>query len=376
MDPMAKAAAQLRTVQTACWLTLAVTLALWILPQMTGWIPNPGIHIGDTTLPYAFFLFLGVAAYVAASFRRVETNELGGIMFLEQPAVEAPPGWHFVPLGFAELHAFPVNAQQIQFPADPEKIFKGPDDQPLPPGMYREIRATTSPPKKGPRVIKAAKAGDPDTVVDHKDDLLNVQKTIAVTFYVIWQIKAGSFFDFFTTIPGDTWEEKKASIEQQLRDSGETDLIEHIAKLTLSEVLSSINEINQDLTTHVAETVAPYGIEVLAARMQSPDISKALAEALNGQAIANVSAGTTLKNAEAAKAASLLASEAAAEDIRMRAAAVGKGQSEAAKEMQMAPADYRAGEVIKDALSDKTVILDIASITNGLKMPALFGGKP
>lgn len=318
------------------WMTLVLLQFFWLPPLLFGVGPKLGIHIGDWTLYYGFLLSLPLVAYIVASYRRVQTYEVGGVMVLEKPAKELEPGWHFVPLWLAELHTYPIGRLQKQYPAEPELIFKGEDNLPLPPGMVREIRVTTAAPK----------AATPGT-----DDVLNVQKVISVTFFVVYRIANRRFFDFYTKIPGESWPEKREYIERLIRDSAETDIVEKVSNYTLGEVLSQITTINTELKKCVQENVESFGIEIIDVKMQNPDISRDLATALNEIPIANARAKATVTNAEAAAHATKVTAQADAEAIEVKAAAKGKGQRIAADAMSMDPAEYRAGEVAVESLS-------------------------
>lgn len=329
------------------WLLLAVTTAGWLLPVFNvGWFPKLGIHFDGWTLYYGFLLSLPTAAYIIASFRKVQTYERGGVMVFEKPAIEVGPSWLFVPLGFAELHAYPISRLQKQFPGEPEMIFKGDDNEPLPhPDMVREIRATTAAPK--PRRKDSADE-------EFEEDLLNVRKTIAITFFAIYKMKEGNFFDFYSKIPGESWEEKRPNIEKMIRDSAETDIVEAVAQQTLGELLTNINSINESLKEHVQANLAQFGIEIIEIKMQNPDISKSLAEALDRIPIANANAKATVTDAKANATKIRTEGQAKADAVKAEIEAKGLGQRAAANAMGMQPAEYRAGEVITETLKDNS----------------------
>lgn len=362
----------------------ALTLLLWAIPAFTS-LDAWGISFGGFTLAYGFVLWVPITLYIIASIRVVQTYERGGIMVLEKPVKEVEPGLQFVPLTVCELQTYPINPQQSQFPGEPEDIFKGDDDQTLPQGKVRAIRATTHAAKAGEKCKTFLVKDDDGEVIGselrpvegfiHDNDHLNVQKTIEVTFFVIWKVMPGNFFRFYLNIPGETWEDKMKFVEGQIRDSAETDLVEQIAKHTLGEVLFDIEGINRALTWHVQENLKAFGIEILEARMQNPDISKKLNAALQSIAEARATREKTRTDAEAERYRLEQIGEGEAAQIRAREKAKGEGQRAAADAMSMDPAEYRAGEVAEDALKDNsTFVIGAEGIAE--KIISAFTAKP
>lgn len=305
-----------------------------------------GIHIGELTLPYGVVLLVFLIAYILASIRFVQTDEIGGIMVLERPAKEVEAGIAFVPLWLTELHTFPLSVQQTQFPADPELISKRRDAEGLLPGQVRPIRITTHAPRK-PK---------------DSDDMLDVQMTIEVTFAVRWQIERGDFFNFFVNIPGDGWEAKKAEINRQMRDSGETDLVEEVSKYTLGEVLKNIETLNGGLATCLQENVGHWGILILEARMQTPDITHELNIALAGIPTARANAEATVTNAEAEKIRLTREGEGRAAAKRAELTAEGEGLIGAARALEMEGQDYLALQIARDTVGEGDLIIGLEGV--------------
>lgn len=335
-------------------LITAVAILLWFVPA--------GIHVGDHTLQYGHLLSAFCFVYFIASWQAVQTDEMAGIMVLEVPAKEVGAGWHFVPLWIAELHRVPLSVQQIQFPGDPEKVFKGKDDQPLPQGMFRPIRATTHAPKENAS----------------KDDKLNVQMTVEITFSVRWMVRRdSSFFTFFINIPGRNWAEKKANVEQQMRDSGETDLIEEIAEHTLGEVLSDIATINRKLSTCIQVNVEDWGISIREARMQTPDLTHDLNRALAAIPTARAKLEATITNARGEKIRLTEEGAGRAAAIKAEVAARGEGLKAAADALGMEGAEYASLETVREAVGEGDLIIGTEGVEKllGLGKAVLGSGK-
>lgn len=308
-------------------------------------------------------LFLLVAYYVT-SLEKVETGLRGGITVLEDPVYETGPGWFFVPRFFAEIDRMPAYTSQDQFPADPEKVSKRDDDQGLLPGEFRPIRAMTA----------GANAED-------GEDPLNTRLTLEVTFAVRWRLRKGRFFDMYVRIPGRRWADKLQHIRQQMRDTGETELIEEIADRTPFRVNAEMESVNAALKDQLQIAVESWGIEIEEARMQAPDFPHTVNIALADIAEARATKLATEARAQGEKIRLTLVGEgeaaarmANAEARKRELAAEGEGLREAANAMGMSPSEYRAGEIAKATVGESTMVLGAEGIVQAVGLGQIIAG--
>lgn len=301
-------------------------------------------------------------AYWATSWRPVQTGDNGGIMVLEQPVKEVGPGWYFVPRFIMELETMPAHTEQDQFPADPEKVSKRPDEQGLLPGEYRPIRAMTA----GART-------------EDGEDPLNTRLALEVTFAVRWRLPREGFFDLFVNIPGEHWPQKAAMIRQQMRDTGETELLEEISQMTPYEVVKEQKKINDRLKDQLSKAVKTWGIVIEEARMQAPDFSHEVNTALSDIAVARARKQATITTAEAEKQRLILEGEGTAtaqvklaEATRHEIALKGKGQREAADALGITGEKYFEGDIAKETIGEGDLVLGAEGIAQAMGLGKLI----
>lgn len=300
----------------------------------------------------AWSIFLLSFAYWITSIRTVQTNELAGVMVLEQPAFESGPGLLFVPRFICEMDTMPAYTVQEQFPADPEKVSKRDDDLGLREGEFRPIRAITAGAKEA-----------------FGDDPLNTRMTLEVTFAVRWRLRQEGFFDMYVKIPGRRWLDKVATIRQHMRDTGETELLEEITERAPFEVVRDMHKLNDDLKSELQNAVQNWGIEIEEARMQAPDFPHELNIELARVGAARARKQTTVTDAEGRKQADILAAEAKkqaaileGEGKKQATILEGEGIKAAAESIGIPGGDYYAGQIAKETIGEGDVILGAEGI--------------
>jgi len=330
---------------------LAITM---IIQGTTSWKTNP-VEWG---------LLILLITYYVTSLEKVETGLRGGLTVLEDPALETGSGWFFVPRWLCEIDRMPAHSNQDQFPADPEMVSKRDDDQGLLPGEYRPIRAMT------------AGSNDQDG-----DDPLNTRLTLEVTFAVRWRLREGRFFDLYVKIPGRRWADKVASVRQQMRDTGETEVLEEIADRTPSRIISEMELVNANLKTELQKAVEDWGIDIDEARMQAPDFPHTVNVALARIAESRATRQATETDAHGEKTRLTLIGEGqaaammAVADARKRElAAEGEGLRLAADALDMTGEDYRAGEIAKATIGEGTLVLGSEGIAQAMGLGKLIVG--
>lgn len=253
--------------------------ALYITGYLTvdaimSWFSITGLVIGLQLLHFAL------------SLKTIAPNEIGGLLFFGKPTERAQPGLVVVPWGLIQLIKLPRNPNQVQFPGNPEEIYRDGDKE------YFKL----SPEERGRLVlpIRALTKGPDSEAAGGEASILDTQMTIEPTFVVRWTIDE-TFWIFLIRI-GDLDEANR-----QLRDSGEKVVIQEIAKRTLRELAGEIGEVSDALRKTLDEATEDWGVTIDEASMLSPDIGKDVNKSLQRIAIAKADATATVVTAEATR---------------------------------------------------------------------------
>ncbi|MES2994789.1 MAG: SPFH domain-containing protein [Patescibacteria group bacterium] len=293
-------------------------------------------------------LLLG--AYVASSIYVVQENEIGGIWVFQQRAMEVGPGFYLVPRIMAELNKLPTSSQQDQIPGEPELISKKPDDQGLLPGQVHPIRVTT----------KAGPSGD------FTDDPLSKRLTLEVTLSIVWRIRKSHFFEMWERIPGSTWEEMRARVVKQLRDTGETQIVEKVSRRTTADLLENFAAVNEEIKAELQEAVNRWGIEIETCELQAPDIPKDVNDALARLAAEHAHGVADVIKAQAHSKVEVLRAtgeaegrERLAEAKRVEHVKEGLGMKEAADALDISGSQYYSGQIAKVTVGEGDLVLGV-----------------
>lgn len=211
-----------------------------------------------------------IVVHIVASVRSVAENQIGGILFYGAPVMELKPGLVFVPLGIFQFVVLPSAPFQVQFPEDPEKVFKGSDAEYFEKGedarklLRLPIRITTGSPRENTKDERS---------------ILDTQMTLEVTFFVRFRVE--NFWVFLIRVGSF------AEATRQLRDSGESALTEQISSRTPHLVIEELaTMINGALLAKINTITEDWAIEVVEAAMLSPDLTKELSAQLRQTAVA------------------------------------------------------------------------------------------
>lgn len=323
----------------------------------------------DWSTTGAAFAFLA-GAYIATSIYVVQENEVGGIWIFQQRAMEVGPGIYLVPRVIGELNKLPTSSQQDQIPGEPEQISKRHDEEGLQPGQVYPIRVTT--------------AADPGT--DFNDDPLSKRLTLEVTISIVWRVRHTHFFEMWERIPGANWEEMRARVVKQLRDTAETQLVERISSRTTARVLTEFAVLNEEIKEELQKAIGPWGIEIESCELQAPDVPLEVNQALARLSAAHADGVATVTTAQAARQAEVLRATGEAEGRERLAEAErteihkrGIGMKQAAAELDISGADYYRGDVARDTVGEGDLVLGLdleaAVQAIGIGKAALRGDK-
>lgn len=339
---------------TAGVLGLLLLAAIVLRPFTGGWLAKYGIYTSD-------FLNVLISVHFACSWRSVPVGYIAGITVLNVPALEVGSGVYWVPFGISELLLVPISTQNEQFPGDPEKISKAPDDHGLLPGQVRPIRIMTGSPEEG------------------GDDILNERMMLEFLFSVRWRVRDEArdlgVFEILLRLPGDTWADKLRWININMRDTGEGLLTRQVSTRSTGKVFESIGNIGNSLKISIQEAFERTDILIEEVLLQSPDPGHTVAKALSQIPAARAEAKARIITAESTGSSTRIAADAerdgrlALSEARHRELAVeGEGMRDAAKALDMTGAQYMALRQTPQLLGDKTVVLGGDGITQAVTL--------
>lgn len=212
-------------------------------------------------------------AHIAASLKKVHTDEVAGKYFYGVPLFRARPGLNFVPFGIMNLERYPADIQEIFLPAKADEIFWGDEEQPLPEGMVRPIWVPTKPP------------------TDVEQAPLDAQMVVGIVGYLFWRIT-----DIFT------FHARVTSVEEadsQLRSIWVRVASEDIVKHTAGGAIAKQQELNDNLDNRIRGHTSDWGIQATSAGLTQINVSHALGAAMRNRAKARFEAETKVIDANA-----------------------------------------------------------------------------
>ncbi len=260
--------------------------------------------------------------HIALSFTNVNRNEIGGVLFYGRAIKEVDSGIIFIPLGLLQLVTLPAYPIQVQFPGDPEKIFKGSDEE------YFKLSEEER--KKFVLPIRALSGESKDA--GQPTSILETQMTLEVNFYVRWTIE--HFWVFLTRI---------GSIDEanrQLRDSGERVVVQAVSSRTPGTVVKELLQINTQLEEALEAITEDAGVRIDEAAMLAPDLTLGVNQAMRDTVKEKAKAEQRIISATAAARETVLTAE--AEEVRLTREGAGAA---AAKEAEF-KAIAKGAEVI------------------------------
>jgi regulator of protease activity HflC (stomatin/prohibitin superfamily) len=251
----------------------------------------------NSAFTWGGFILALQMGHLALSFKNVNRNEIGGVLFYGKAVKEVDSGIVFVPLGLLQLVTLPVYPIQVQFPGDPEKIFKGSDEE------YFKLSEEER--KKFTLPIRAL-SGEPEKT-GNPTSVLETQMTLEVNFYVRWTVE--HFWVFLTRI-GSVDEANR-----QLRDSGERVVVQAVSSRTPGVVVKELSEINTQLEEALEAITEDAGVRINEAAMLAPDLTHGVNQAMRDTVTEKAKAAQKVIAAEATARETVLTAE--AEEVRL-----------------------------------------------------------
>lgn len=274
---------------------------------------NENVSIG--TLYFIFFIF----GYLGSSLRSVGVDEIGGILFYGRYLKDADYGIHLVLRGIYQLQKDSGLVVALNFPADPERIFKEGDDKSLPAGMVRPSRITTASPELAEKE-KFTKSLRLDYDKDVKNDKLNVRLTLEPSWIVRVRIKKDEY-DIFLRNVGSM-----EDMISQIRDTSERGLNQEFSRRTVVMINTDRQKIDKELKKLLKNLVGDvysidenhdWGVEIISFQLLDLDlthaVNKAIADSaaapINAQAVIDESIGEAKATAIKGKSTNKVAAE-------------------------------------------------------------------
>ncbi len=275
--------------------------------------------------PLSIEIRIMAGLYALLSLRLIDTDERGAITVLNLPIFVSPPGPAVVLFLLGEVVRVPQTGIQREFPNDPEKTFKGKDDEPLPTGMDRPIRITTG----GPLPKAEYENGEHKGAGPH----LNFQMSVEQNAAVRWRIQEA--FTFLVRMDGKSVDDKIADVNRQIADGIVKVLTREYAKRPVGLVIHDHDKISDALIRELNELTESWGIHILQVLLKAPDITREVNLKLSGIVEASAEADATTRKAEGTRQKNRLERTGQGEGEKGFIEAVGQGTKTAAADMQM-----------------------------------------
>lgn len=302
---------------------------------------SPLLEVGNIAFSGGSIGLAFVAMYLALSLYSVDPDSIAGAFCYGKSLIPLPSGLHFLPFGLIQPKMTSRLVQEFQCPGEPEQIFKGDDKDALPPEMFRPIRVVTRAPEPG------AEGGE----------ILNTQMTLVVSF--VFQYVVNDIFDYVTNFNDDK------TVRIQLRDIGEATIAEEATSKTASDFIKGLKELNVSLRNDVENRFRNSGVQIISARLISPDITHEVSKALADIPVARAKAKRTEIRAAAFRKLLEERGEGRANAEFSLLSAEAKGRKEMKVALKVSGEDILASEAVRGILG-KTDVL-VAGAEGGMR---------
>lgn len=271
---------------------VGVTLAVWLVwfaISTIVYMNNPGAPIDIGQIMYGL-----LAAHIALSCRIVSSTELGVVERLGNPDKRnVNSGPVLVPFLFFSLKKETKLRIQFQIPDEPEFVDKTGNDVPAE-GKVFPIRVTHA---------TRETAIDGDNPI-YKDDPLHVRMTTEWLVAIWMQI---TDYSTFLQVIGS-----RENAKAQLRDVAEATLKAYCGRYTPAQIIPRMDKVRNTLRTNLDKLVLSWGVIIPEIALTEMDLGKTINEKLRSIPAAKLQKAITVRNAEAAREATLLEGQALA----------------------------------------------------------------
>jgi len=308
-------------------LIFGVVIILWV----TG---NP-----DSSWSWGWFVFFLQIFWVLASFKQIGPDEIGVRLFFGKPIDQIGPGLVFVPIGFVQLRKLPTTDIPVEIPAEPEKVDKGNQDNPME-GKVPPIRIVQPSWKEAKYFDDKGKLTltfdqlSPKRKAAIKEDPLSRGITTEINVRLIYYIEGG--IPYIKHIGG----EDPSAVRERTKDAITATLQSVLSKVTPREALAHKDLISKLVLKSVEKLVGEkqkggkpnnqwWGINIRATEVMQIDPGETINREMAKAAAANFVRQKTVEDAKATKAALTL--EGQGEGAKRKSIHLGESEGLAAK---------------------------------------------
>jgi len=331
---------------TVFWMAIVVTyLVLFFLEYF--WLSAYSEEIYEMKWNWGWAIFYAQTLYTILSFKIVGPTELGAILLFGKPIKEVGSGLVFVPLGICGLEKETRLVIQEEFPADPEKIFRG--EEKTPEGMFPPIR-----------IPFADEPGEDDPL----------SKRITAEIVPIVRYKINDYILFLTRI-GSRKEAKR-----QMEDATVALCMRELTKISASTALKTLQGLNQTMKSNIDTMVDGWGIDVETAQIKTINFHHDLNIAISSLPEARFKAKAAIEEAEGEKRKRTLEGEGSGSAEKSVLEGRTAGLKEMANELGLNPQmvlNAETARAITENPGQKTIVVGAGGLKEIIGMAATIG---
>lgn len=264
-------------------------------------------------------LLIVLAGYTASQFKSIKADELGAIDFFGKPMCLVRPGPVFVP-PLCSFNKEVARSQQNELPAEPEKIWRGKDDQAATVPAEEAARGFRPPNRV---VFGNYNKDESDKLKIPTDDPLDRRMTQEVAFTVT--LAMDDYIRFITTV---------GSYKEALQRINDLSLVvcqELFGGLTPAVANCQLNKFSGKIREALVISTESWGLKLVQFNIKQIVLAHKLNESVQGIAVAGAEAVAVGKRAEGEKKKRTLEGEGSAAAEKAILTARGEGIRDGAK---------------------------------------------
>ena len=283
-----------------------IIIAIVIVAIITGFlfIPNETAEFFDYTINYRKLYWWILVVYVVGSIYIIKVDEVGGVTLLGYPIQSGGAGPRVVFPGIMQLYRDTAQVMQVEFPADPERIWhKDPAERKT--DVFVKDKYGNDTDEQFYVLPYRITTGAP---TKDSDDPLNIRATVEPSVFTRFRINENKYMSDFIPRIGS-----RDEAVRQINDTIAKTLQHQFCQRTVGEIVHDFQQINNDIYTQVAILVGAiqdttsttnkprphWGVDLIDVNMKVASLSKDLNVALQEVAIKKADALMTIITAEA-----------------------------------------------------------------------------
>lgn len=375
------------------WKIILVEVAVWLAGfAILSHLTEPTVLYGKQTFSWANLWFWTGLVYIIASFRWwnvIGPDQIGVRTIFGQPVGTVTAGLPIVPPGIGEIQIFTTVTIQREFPAEPQNIFRGKDNEETPEGKVPPLRITfgeSLTPANAQSILGeyyAATRADGTTVtfqtVVPNDALASSRVTAEVTTIVRWRITDAVPFVQNIGTPDE--------VNRQIEDEMVVVLNSIYPRISVAQAQQNVEWMNAILFNAVSRRIGAqnghsdaWGIDLEGAAVKPINFNHSLNISISGVAEAAFKGEAAVREATRTAEATVIAGKAAAaaKQVLEKATVAGKGQGIAAavKSTGLTASEIIGAETAQAiGKGDGTIIVGADGVSQLAGIAAAFASK-